>query len=243
MADTSPTVQFLPAGDTALVVEFGDRIDRRLNDRVIDLAARIDAVGPAGVVETVPTFRSLLVHYDPGATSGAALVETIRAMLGDEAAGPRRQRLVRIPACYEADCAPDLGEVAGQAGLSTGDVVALHAGVRYHVYMIGFLLGYPYMGDLPPEIDLPRRTDPRTRVPAGSIAIAAGMTGIYPAESPGGWHLIGMTPIELFDPASPRPSLLAPGDLVSFEPVSAAEYDRLRTRPPAERVTIEEAAA
>lgn len=220
--------RFLPAGDTALVVEFGEQIDRALSERVLRLADRIRDAGIAGVVETVPTFRSLMVHYDPLATSGARLAADIRAMAGSTGIGARRRRLWRLPACYAPNCAPDLAAVAERMGLRTQAVVERHAGTRFHVYMIGFVPGYPYMGDLPAELHLPRRVDPRSRVPAGSIAIASSLTAVYPVESPGGWHLIGATPVRLFDPAWPHASLLAPGDAVQFEPISFDEHQSVR---------------
>ena len=217
-------VRFLPAGDTALVVEFGDRIDRALSDRVLQLSQRIRVDRLPGVTETVPTFRSLMVHYDPTATNGARLVSEIRARIGDSEARTHRCRLWRLPACYAPSFAPDLVSVAERTGLAPQEVVRRHAQTQFHVYMIGFTPGCPYMGDLPPELHLPRRVDPRMRVPSGSIAIAAGLSIIYPAESPGGWHLIGATPVQLFDPRSKRPSLLAPGDAVRFEPVGLDDY-------------------
>lgn len=223
-------VRFLPAGDTALVVEFGEDIDRAVSDRVLALGARLRGAGLHGVVEVVATFRSLMVHYDPVRTGNAQLAGAIRDLLHDSRAAGREARLWRIPACYEGSHAPDLDDVARRSGLSTGEVVKLHSQTRYHVYMIGFLPGYPYMGDLPGPLRLPRRTDPRVRVPPGSVAIALTMTGIYPVESPGGWHLIAGTPVRLFDAARAQPALISPGDAVQFEPVSGAEHDRLRRR-------------
>jgi inhibitor of KinA len=221
-------MRFLSAGDRALVVEFGDAIDRRLSNAVLRLAEIIGATAIAGVVETVPTFRSLLVHYDPLMTTRADLEETI-ALLLDRAPEPRRTgRLWRIPFCVESEFAPDLAEVAQLTGLTKDAVVALHCGVRYHIYMLGFLPGFPYLGDLPAELALPRRADPRLRVPAGSIAIATSLSAIYPYESPGGWHLIGTTPIRLFDIARPRPALLAAGDAVEFEPIGGDAFDAIR---------------
>ncbi|MEO8667225.1 MAG: 5-oxoprolinase subunit PxpB [Bauldia sp.] len=221
-------IRFLPAGDTALVVEFGDRIDRALSERVLRLGERIRESALAGVTETVATFRSLLVHYDPLVTGAAAVKEHIADLLDDRAGGPRPRRLFRVPACYDQACAPDLDEVATRAGMSRAEVIEAHCGQDYHVYSIGFLPGYAYMGDVVPALALPRRTDPRVRVPAGSVAIAAGMTGIYPIESPGGWHLIGATAIRLFDPDWPQPSLFRPGDAVRFVPISREDYDRAR---------------
>ena len=221
-------VRFLSVGDRAFAVEFGDRIDRTLSSAVLRLDAVIRAERPAGVVETVPTFRSLLVHYDPLATSRADLEHAIVGLLDRDGGGHAAARLWRIPVCYEGEFAPDLAEVAQLTGLAPGDVVALHCGVRYHVYMLGFLPGFPYLGDLPAALALPRRADPRLRVPAGSIAIATSLTAIYPYESPGGWHLIGATPIPFFDGAQSPPALLAAGDAVLFEPIDPAAFAAIR---------------
>jgi KipI family sensor histidine kinase inhibitor len=221
-------VRFLPAGDSALVVEFGDRIDRALSERVLALSRRIRAAAVDGIVETVPTFRSLLVHYDSLRTNGARLVAALQCLLGADERTVERRRRWRVPACYARDCAPDLDEVASRCGLTTCEVVARHAATQFYVYMIGFTPGYPYMGDLPSELHLPRRVDPRVRVPSGSVAIASALTTIYPLESPGGWHLIGATPIRLFDPGAPEPSLFAAGDLVRFEPIDVSEYEAIR---------------
>jgi inhibitor of KinA len=223
-------MRFLSAGDRALVVEFGDAVERTLSADVLHLAAAIDAAAIPGVVETVPTFRSLMVHYDPLATRRAALERTIAGLFAHPPEGRRNARLWRIPICVEGGFAPDLGEVARLSGLAEHTVTALHASVRYHVYMLGFLPGFPYLGDLPEPLALPRRADPRLRVPAGAIAIATRLSAIYPYESPGGWHLIGTTPIRLFDVARPRPALLAAGDAVEFEPIGAAAFAAIRRR-------------
>jgi inhibitor of KinA len=217
--------RFLLAGDTALVVEFGDRVDRGVSDSVLSLSARVRASGIRGVTETVPTYRSLMVHYDPLATDSVSLTGAIENLLGEGDSQRPEAKLWRIPACYAASHAPDLEDVAQRAGLTADEVVKLHAATLFHVYMVGFVPGFPYMGDLPEALVLPRRTDPRVKVPAGSIAIAMGQTAIYPVESPGGWHLIGATPVRLFDPGAPRPALLAPGDKVRFDPVSVAEFE------------------
>ena len=221
-------VRFLSAGDRALVIEFGERVDRGLSERVLRLDAVIRADPPAGIVETVPTFRSLTVYYDPLQTSRAKLQQAIGGLL-DQADNRRSPaRLWQVPVCYEGEFAPDLFEVAHLTGLTPGEVVALHSGTLFHVYMLGFLPGFPYMGDLPPTLALPRRADPRLRVPAGSISIATSLTAIYPYESPGGWHLIGATPIRVFDPERPEPALFAPGDAVSFQPIDAAAFFSIR---------------
>jgi len=221
------TARFLSSGDTALVVEFGERIDRALNDRVLDLRLLVNAAKLPGVVETVPTLRSLLVRYDPLTTDSASLIAAIEGLLDSGGRKAASAKLWRIPACYAQSHAPDLDDVAERTGLDRDEVVRLHSGTRFQIYMIGFVPGFPYMGDLPQTLVLPRRTDPRVRVPRGSIAIATGMTSIYPIESPGGWHLIGATPIRLFDLHWPRPALLGPGDLVEFEPIPAREFDAI----------------
>jgi KipI family sensor histidine kinase inhibitor len=222
-------MRFLPAGDTAVLVEFGDRIDRALSDRVLALARALRAPLPPGVVDVVPTFRSLLVHYDPLVTSGQDVTAAIRALT--EVAGDRGRprRRWTIPACYAPELAPDLAEVAERTGLTIEEAVSRHADTEFHVYMIGFAPGHPYMGDLPGELALPRRTDPRLRVPAGSIAIASTLSVIHPIENPTGWHVIGATPIRLFDPAWRQPSLLSPGDAVRFEPVDLREFEAIRS--------------
>src|SRR5258708_3888909 len=228
LAGNRSNVRFLCAGDRALIVEFGDRVDRALSEEVLRLNAIIASSTISGVVETVPTFRSLMVHYDPLVTTGANLEQEIRSLLDRDHSPRIGVKLWRVPVCYEGEFAPDLAEVARLTGLTPNEVVALHSGTRFHVYMLGFLPGFPYMGDLPPQLSLPRRIDPRLRVPAGSISIATSLTAIYPFESPGGWHLIGATPIRMFDPERPRSALFAPGDAVRFEPIDAAEFAAIR---------------
>ncbi|MGL1834834.1 5-oxoprolinase subunit PxpB [Rhodocyclaceae bacterium SMB388] len=224
--------RILDLGDAAFTIEFGDTIDPVLQRRVRALDLAIDTVRQhgdlEGIVEAVPTFRSLTVIYDPLVTSRTKLTARIAHILddADEAvtADPCHWRL---PACYEGDAAPDLDDVARRIDADTATVVQLHAGTEYVVYMLGFLPGFPFMGDLPERLRLPRRHEPRVRVPAGSVAIATGLTAIYPWESPGGWHLLGRCPVRLFDPTRTDPALLQPGDRVSFLPVGRDEYDAL----------------
>ena len=225
MDEVRPT--FRPAGDTGLVVEFGDHIDRAVSRRVVALHTRIRAARMPGVIETVPTFRSLLIHLDSDATSVEYVQNAVVPLLeGLEAEGiaPRQWS---IPVCYEAEFAPDLVGVAERCGLTPSRLVEIHSANAYHVYMIGFLPGLPYMGDLAPELVLPRLVEPRLRVPPGSVAIATTLTTIYPLESPGGWHLIGRTPVKLFDIERPAPALLSPGDKVAFAPISSTEFAEL----------------
>jgi KipI family sensor histidine kinase inhibitor len=226
------TYRVLDAGDAAITVEFGDAIDPRLLAAVNALDAAIarlqaEAALP-GLIETMPTFRSLTLFFDPLVTGRAALLEALRPLLaGADDAPPPPGRRWCLPVCYAGEAAPDLAEVARTLGLSEAEVVALHSGTDYLVYMLGFLPGFPFMGDLPAALRLPRRAEPRLRVPPGSVAIATGLTAIYPWESPGGWHLLGRCPVPLFDAARAAPSLLAAGDRVRFRPIDAAEYGRL----------------
>ena len=171
-------VRFLSAGDRALVVEFGDRIERALSDDVLRLDASLRSSGLPGVVETVPTFRSLMVHYDPVATTCVDLERAITSLL-DRQPGPRAAAtLWRVPVCYEGSFAPDLGEVANRTGLAPSEVVALHSGTRYHVYMLGFLPGFPYMGDLPPRLALPRGVARSTPIPWTEICEFHGTSAV-----------------------------------------------------------------
>jgi inhibitor of KinA len=220
--------RILPAADSALVIEFGSAIDRKISDRVLALAETLTSTGLPGATEIVATFRSLSVNYDSLLTTGRELEQAITALAKRSDASSRIRKLWDIPVCYDPLYAPDIAEIAKTIGLTVAEVAALHAGTQYHVYMIGFVPGYPYMGDLPAKLRLPRRLDPRTRVPAGSLAIATSMTAVYPYESPGGWHLIGTSPVRFFDPDSAKAALLGPGDGVKFRPVTADEFSRIR---------------
>ncbi len=222
------SVSILDAGDAALTIEFGDAIDPGLlaavNALDAAIARRQAEGGLAGLIETMPTFRSLTLFYDPLATDREALLAELQPLLAAAGqAAPARGRQWRLPVCYEGEAAPDLAEVARTLGITEAEVVALHAGTDYLVYMLGFLPGFPFMGDLPRKLRLPRRAEPRVRVPPGSVAIATGLTAIYPWESPGGWHLLGRCPVPLFDARRDSPSLLAAGDRVRFVPFSADE--------------------
>jgi len=230
--------RILASGDTVLVLEFGDEINWRISRRVHALDRRLRHAPPEGVIETVPTFRSLAVHYDPDTISFDALGARLRALDAGPDTGEDTARLWRIPGCYDTEFAPDLAEIAERAGLSPDHVVEAHAGRAYHVYMMGFLPGFPYMGDVDETIVLPRRRSPRVRIPQGAIAVATTMTAIYTLESPGGWHILGQTPIRLFDIDRPQPALLAPGDKVVFEPVTRDRFQEIRDAVMADRYQL-----
>lgn len=223
------SIRVLDAGDAALTIEFGSVIDPALLAAVNALDAALlelqHAGGLPGVIETMPTFRSLTVLFDPLVTDRDTLLATLQPLIAAAEQGvPLEGRLWRLPVCYEGEAAPDLADVARAVGITEAQLVEMHSGTEYLVYMLGFLPGFPFMGDLPEALRLPRRAEPRVRVPAGSVAIATGLTAIYPWESPGGWHLLGRCPVPLFDARRDSPSLLAAGDRVRFTPVSSDEY-------------------
>lgn len=223
--------RLLPAGDSAIVVEYGDGIDLRVNARVRLLHHALSAHPDAGIVETVPTYRSLMVHYDPLAAPREdveRLILAAAARLPEDV--PEPTRTIEVPVAYGGDAGPDLRDIAALAGLSVQDVIDLHASGDYLVFMLGFMPGFPYLGGLPARIATPRLATPRTLVPAGSVGIAGPQTGIYPSDSPGGWRLIGHTPLRLFDPRRSPPTLLEAGDRVRFVPVSEAECAAIALR-------------
>lgn len=228
----SQTASLLPLGDSAWTVEFGETIDPALHARVMGLNAAVDTACArgelAGIVDRVPTFRSLTVHYDPFAINGEALGRQLLSLA--ESAGSARSegRHWRLPVCFDADLAPDLERLATTKGMAPAAVIDLLTATTFRVYMIGFMPGFPYMGGLPPELAMPRLASPRKSVPARSLAVTGEMCAIYPWESPGGWNLLGRTPVSLFDAAEETsPVLLESGDQVRWQAVSRAEYDSL----------------
>ena len=237
--------KFLPAGDVAVSVELGEEISREVNARVLALDYLIQDKGVPGVVETVPSFRALLVYYDPSVVGWEDLVVTLRALVPQarpELLPPARR--VEIPCCYGGELGFDLEAAAVKLGLSPEEVVRLHAGADYHVYFVGFTPGLPYMTGMPERLTIPRLETPRTRTPAGSVGIGGMQCCIYSVESPGGFWVLGRTPLRLYDPASPEPILLRPGDRVRFRPIGRAEFDQLAAAVAAGtfRVKIEEGA-
>jgi KipI family sensor histidine kinase inhibitor len=213
-------INIRPSGDSMLLVEFEAGIDPEVNDRVIALGARLRRRAGRGVLDVVPGYRTLGVHFDPLQTDLAALERAIEMDLrGLEVAPPAASRhLVEIPVQYGGAAGPDLESVAVQAGCSPDEVVQRHAARIYRVYMLGFVPGFAYMGRVDSSIAVARHRVPRERVPAGSVGIAGEQTGVYPIETPGGWQLIGRTSLMMFDPIRTPPSLLQPGDLVRFVP-------------------------
>ncbi|MEP7134131.1 MAG: 5-oxoprolinase subunit PxpB [Chloroflexota bacterium] len=210
-------------GDSAVLIQLGEEIDVAINQRVHALAGLVEASAIAGVVETVPAYATLLVHYDPLVLSFIQIKNILREKLTQiQENESRKPRLVEVPVQYGGELGPDLELVASHLGLRIEDVIRIHSEKIYTVHMMGFTPGYPYMGKLDDALVMPRLETPRTRVPAGTVAIAGSQTGIYSIESPGGWNLIGWTLLKLFDPNSDSPFLFAPGDEVKFIPVQSA---------------------
>ena len=212
--------RFSHYGEAAILVRLGNTIDEAQYHRLMALVARLQASPPAGYRELVPAYNSLLVLFDPLQTAPAAFLAALRKMASarPETSGDGPRQVVELPVHYGGADGPDLAAAANRAGLSPEEFIARHAGRDYLVYMLGFRPGFPYLGGLDPILTTPRLATPRARVPAGSVGIADHQTGVYPAASPGGWNLIGRTPLALFDPTRRPPALLAPGQYLRFVP-------------------------
>ncbi|MCM2286633.1 MAG: 5-oxoprolinase subunit PxpB [Desulfobacula sp.] len=219
------------AGDTGLIVEFGEGIDPVVNARVRAVAAAVKTRSPRGIIEIIPTYRSLLLIYDPLITLPEKLIRFIEQAdsgLGDEDAGPFRR--VDIPVCYGGEFGPDMDTVAKTAGLGIEEVIQRHSAPDYLIYMVGFTPGFPFLGGLDERLFTPRLKTPRMAVPRGSVGIANNQTGIYPITSPGGWQIIGRTPLTLFAPFRENPFLYQAGDRIRFIPISPEEYTAIKEK-------------
>lgn len=207
----------VPLGDSSVLIQFGDEIDLTINRRVHALANLIITSPMQGVIEVVPAYATLLVHYDPLLLSFTQMKAYLNTQISQmEESESRKPRRIEVPVRYGGEQGPDLESVASYCGRRVEDVIRIHSEKIYTVYMMGFTPGYPYMGKLDDRLSMPRLETPRTHVPAGTVAIAGSQTGIYSIESPGGWQLIGWTPLKLFDLGSESPFLFSPGDEVKF---------------------------
>lgn len=217
-----------PVGDTGLLASFEQRIAQSVGAAVAALNTRVAAAAIPGVVETVPAFASLLIFYDPLVTEYDAVAAAVQklAQAPDSDTAAEEGRLVEIPVCYGGAFGPDLPFVAEHVGLTETEVIRLHAGRDYPIYMLGFLPGFPYLGGLDERLFTPRLPTPRTAIPAGSVGIGGEQTGVYPIASPGGWQLIGRTPLKLFDPSVGRLPYAA-GDRIRFCPITQDEFDAI----------------
>jgi len=229
--------QIVPLGDRCLIVEFESRVDEAINRKARSLALALLENPLPGVVDVVPAFCTVAVYYRPEEVMAAATsppqsspYQLLRARVAAVLdAGvdstPGTARVVRVPVCYGANFGPDLQEVAAACAMSPEEVIQAHVDSKHVVFMLGFSPGFPYIGGLDPRLSVPRRMTPRTRIPAGTVAIARDQTAIYSYETPGGWNLLGRTPIRLFDPMAEPPCRLQAGDRIQFVPITPAQFE------------------
>ena len=222
-------MKIVPAGDRALVADFGNVISEDVNRKVNALKKALLEEKVAGVREIIPTYRSLLVEYNPAVISMQELSRRIEAAgLSDAGAETGKKRVLEIPCCYGGAYGEDLAGMTELTGLSEKEIIEIHAGTEYRVYMLGFLPGFVYLGGMDERIAAPRLKSPRVSIPAGSVGIGGSQTGVYPMASPGGWRLIGMTPVAFYDPTRENPVLCEAGDYIRFVPISPEEYERMK---------------
>jgi inhibitor of KinA len=230
------TFRIVAAGDAAFIVELENRIDSVVNDTAIALAKAIQTAAVPGVRDVVPTYRSVAIHFDPLRTDYDALVARVNRCMEDRSPYQSETRRayedpppVRVPVCYAGEFGPDLADVAAFAAVSEAEAVRLHTSRIYRVFMLGFMPGFPYMGIVDQRIAAPRLSTPRVRVPVGSVGIAGMQTGIYSVSTPGGWRIIGRTPLKPFDLSRGEPVLFKPGDAVQFYAIDPGEYARFES--------------
>lgn len=218
------------AGESGLVVELGTEIDEEINSKVRRIAAALSQQAPLGLREVVPTYRSFLVYFDPLLLSRTELIDLIHEIVSSDSGKTSKmsdRKTVYIPVCYSEEFGPDLSFVAEYNSLAVAEVIKLHCERAYLIYMLGFMPGFPYLGGLSRRLFTPRLNQPRLRIPAGSVGIADQQTGFYPAESPGGWRIIGRTPVRPFQPGKESAFLFEAGDYLRFQPISHIEYEEI----------------
>ena len=219
------------AGDRGILVEYGDGIAPEINHKVRSMAKALKQSHLFGAIEVIPTYRSLLIVYDPSETDPVTIegvLQDVETRLSEIEISP--PKTVEIPVCYGGEFGPDIQHVAREHNLTEADVVRIHTEADYLIYMIGFTPGFPFLGGLPEILHTPRLSTPRTHVPEGSVGIANAQTGIYPIASPGGWQLIGRTPLKLFAPLRENPFLYQTGDIIRFRSISNDEYDHMLSK-------------
>lgn len=223
--------KILTAGDSSLLIQFDSIIDPAVNARIAATVQLMREQQIEGVVDIIPAFCSLLINYDPRVISYDEMKTRMEKILSVEvAAGERRKKIYEIPVCYGGEYGPDLNTIAEHAGLTPAEVIDIHTSADYLIYMLGFLPGFTYLGGLDERIHTPRLANPRVRIPAGSVGIGGSQTGIYPMDSPGGWQLMGMTPVKTYDPNREIPILVEAGDYIRFVAVDEQEYEKIRAQ-------------
>ena len=223
-------VRFLPCGDQAVTVEWGSTIDEHINRQVHAFARKVEALSHPAITEVVPTYRSATVHYRPEVLSYEELKQLLLSLTQGGPEEAEELPVVEIPVCYGGEYGPDLEEVAQHCSLTPEEVIARHTAPTYRIYMLGFTPGFPYLGGMDPSIAAPRRKEPRIHIPAGSVGIAGEQTGVYPIVSPGGWQLIGRTPLRLFDPQREQPILLSAGAGIRFVPIDEETFRKMEEK-------------
>ncbi len=222
-------IKILTAGDSALLVEFGKEINEDINRKITAVVKMIKEQRIEGIVELIPSFCALVIQYDPRVISYDEMKNRVKGILElDITLGENGKRIFEIPVCYGGEFGPDIETIAQNAGLSVEKVIQIHSSRDYLIYMLGFLPGFCYLGGLDERIHTPRLTNPRLKINAGSVGIGGSQTGIYPLDSPGGWQLMGMTPVKTYDPEREVPILLEAGDYIRFIPVDEEEYYRIK---------------
>ena len=219
-------VRYLVSGDSSVCVEFGNEISPDINRTIRAFKIAVEKSGIPGIVETVPTYRSLLVHYKPEVIGFQAITEKFKSLMGtlDNIEIPP-PTVIEIPVLYGGEMGPDIENVASHNGKTVEEVIKIHTSQEYLIYMIGFIAGFPYLGGMSKEIATPRLKEPRVKIDGGSVGIAGEQTGIYPLDSPGGWQLIGRTPLKLYDAEREKPVLLEAGQYIKFRSISQKEFD------------------
>lgn len=226
-------VRILTAGEQGLVVEFANCIEANINKQVHRLRNILLQQNQGEIKEIVPTYRSLLVYFEPMLITREQLADRVTRLISeaaDDDSGVAVGKVISIPVCYGGEFGPDIGFVAQHNGITEAEVIKIHTSVPYLVYMLGFTPGFPYLGGMSERIATPRLQQPRTCIPAGSVGIAGSQTGFYPVESPGGWQLIGRTPIKAFNPKAENPFLFAAGDYLQFQPITVSEYEEIAVK-------------
>ncbi|MCL1950497.1 MAG: 5-oxoprolinase subunit PxpB [Turicibacter sp.] len=221
-------IQFSPVGDSSVLLEFGHDISEETNAKITAFSKALKSMPTAGIIDQVPAFCSLLINYDPRLVTYATLVKKMKELskTASQAAGAMG-RVFEIPVCYDGECGPDLENIAKLSGLSAEEVIKIHSEPEYLIYMLGFMPGFPYLGGLDERIHVPRLEDPRLKIPQGSVGIGGAQTGIYPLESPGGWQLLGRTPVKTYEALRKPPILFEAGDYIKFVPITKEMFDKI----------------
>ena len=224
-------IRILTAGDSSLLIEFGNEISPEINRRIAAVVELMRAQHIEGVVDVIPAFCSLLVNYDPRVAGYEKMKKRLESLVRvDIKVGQVKRKIFEIPVLYGGEYGPDLASIAEHAGISQDEVIAIHSSRDYLIYMLGFLPGFCYLGGLDERIHTPRLSNPRLRIRAGSVGIGGSQTGIYPLDSPGGWQLMGMTPVKTYDPEREIPILVEAGNYIRFVPIDEEQYKQIQAQ-------------